>query len=117
MLQQNIIGFLLLIIGKNTYFKTSKTGLLMKLRNLLKAFMLLACASFVFTFSYSQTTFITYRSIWKYWDQNSRPAGWETSGFNDASWLSDSAELGYGDNDEATIISFGPNSADKYRTA
>ena len=89
----------------------------MKLGNPLKASVLLACACFAYIATYSQTTFITYRSIWKYWDQNSRPAGWETSGFNDVSWLSDSAELGYGDNDEATVISFGPDANNKYRTA
>ncbi len=89
----------------------------MKLRLSLKAITLLACASFAFINSYSQTTFIQYRSIWKYWDQNSRPAGWETTGFNDAAWLSDSAELGYGDADEATVISFGPDGANKFRTA
>src|SRR6478735_3524438 len=29
------------------------------------------------------TTLFNYGLTWKYWDANSRPANWETSGFND----------------------------------
>ena len=64
------------------------------------------------------TFFISNGAVWKYLDINTRPAGWETSAFNDAAWLSGNAELGYGDSpgDESTIVSFGPTSTDKYRT-
>ena len=94
----------------------------MKLRNPLKAITLLACASFAFIYSYSQTTFIQYRSIWKYWDQTPsvvHASGWQTTAFSDAAWPSDSAELGYGDTDEptATTISFGSDASNKYRAA
>jgi hypothetical protein len=36
--------------------------------------------------SYSQTTIISYGSPRKYLDNNTRPAGWETSAFSDAGW-------------------------------
>ncbi|HEU4469636.1 MAG TPA: T9SS type A sorting domain-containing protein [Flavisolibacter sp.] len=62
------------------------------------------------------TSYISTGSSWKYLDNNTRPAGWETTGFNDAAWASGNAELGYGDGDEATIVSFGPDAANKYVT-
>jgi hypothetical protein len=59
---------------------------------------------------------IGYGGSWKYLDNNTRPANWQTSGYNDASWASGNAELGYGDGGEATVVSFGPNSSNKYIT-
>jgi hypothetical protein len=64
----------------------------------------------------SQTTLIPYITSWKYLDNNTRPAGWETTAFNDASWASGNAELGYGDGDEATTVSFGGNTNAKFIT-
>lgn len=59
---------------------------------------------------------LNYGGSWKYLDNNTRPAGWETTSFNDASWASGNAELGYGDGGEATVVSFGPSSTNKYIT-
>src|SRR5690606_30618872 len=42
--------------------------------------------------------------------------GWTEPGFDDSSWAMGSAELGYGDGDEATVVSYGPNPSDKYIT-
>ena len=36
--------------------------------------------------------------------------------FNDSTWASGPAELGYGDGDEATTVSYGPSSSNKYIT-
>jgi len=58
-------------------------------------------------FGFSQTTIISYNASWKYFDKNSRPSGWETTGFNDGSWASGPSELGYGDGDEGTIVGYG----------
>src|SRR5205085_3963352 len=49
------------------------------------------------------TTLFNYGSNWKYWDQNSRPSGWQNTGFVDGSWASGSGQFGYGDGDETTI--------------
>ncbi len=70
---------------------------------------LFASLSFIFCFSIcnSQTTIIPYGSSWKYLDNDTRPANWETSGFNDASWSSGTGELGYGDGDETTCVASG----------
>jgi uncharacterized repeat protein (TIGR01451 family) len=62
------------------------------------------------------TPYLAYGASWKYLDNNTRPAGWEGAAFDDATWASGNAELGYGDGDEATIVSFGPSSTTKYPT-
>jgi hypothetical protein len=53
---------------------------------------------------------------WKYFDQGSMPVDWNTTAFNDAAWAAGLAQLGYGEGDEQTIVSYGPNSANKYVT-
>ncbi|MEZ5001485.1 MAG: metallophosphoesterase [Chitinophagales bacterium] len=61
--------------------------------------------------------YIDFGSVWKYLDNGSNQGtAWRASGFNDASWSSGSAELGYGDGDEATTVSYGGNSSNKYVT-
>lgn len=58
------------------------------------------------------TTYISNGSNWNFLDDGSNQGtAWRTSGFNDASWSSGDAELGYGDGDEATVINSGPNGA------
>jgi hypothetical protein len=55
---------------------------------------------------------------WRYLDNGQDPgAAWMTSAFNDDSWKLGEAELGYGDGDETTVISFGPNSSSKFTTS
>ena len=61
---------------------------------------------------------------WKYLDIGSAPAAqggatWRDIAYNDAAptpWLSGRGQLGYGDGDETTIVSFGPNANSKYPT-
>ncbi len=56
-------------------------------------------------------------SIWKYLDNGSdQGTAWSSNNFNDAAWTNGPAQLGYGDNDEATRISFGGVSTAKYIT-
>ncbi|RYY08976.1 MAG: DUF839 domain-containing protein, partial [Cytophagaceae bacterium] len=56
-------------------------------------------------------------STWKYLDNGSNQGtAWQAAAFNDASWASGAAELGYGDGDEATVVGYGPNAASKYVT-
>ncbi|MEO5947694.1 MAG: Ig-like domain-containing protein, partial [Chitinophagaceae bacterium] len=62
-------------------------------------------------------TLVAYGTSWKYLDNGSNQGtAWKTTAFNDATWASGNAELGYGDGDEATVISFGSNSNKKYIT-
>jgi hypothetical protein len=56
-------------------------------------------------------------STWWYSDLGVRPgAGWQGTGFDDSGWASGTPQFGYGDTDEATVVSFGPNAGDKYIT-
>lgn len=55
-------------------------------------------------------------TTWKFFDQGTMPGGWNTAAFNDASWAQGPAQLGYGEGDEATVVSFGPNAGNKYVT-
>ena len=56
-------------------------------------------------------------AVWKYLDNGTdQGTAWRSNNFNDASWRSGPAQLGYGDGDEATVVSFGPNSNNKYIT-
>lgn len=83
-----------------------------------KLFLLLVTVG-MFQLTKSQTTtLISTGSSWKYLDNGTdQGTAWYGGSFNDASWASGNAELGYGDGDEATVISFGPSSTAKYITS
>ncbi len=54
------------------------------------------------------TTLVAAGATWKYLDTGTAPpAAWITALYNDTPWAAGPAELGYGDADEATTISFG----------
>jgi hypothetical protein len=56
-------------------------------------------------------------SIWKYLDNGSnQETAWREVSFDDSTWASGPAKLGYGDNDEATVVSYGPFPGNKYTT-
>lgn len=62
-------------------------------------------------------TFIPLQSSWRYLDNGSNQGTvWRELAFDDALWSQGGAELGYGDNDEVTTVSFGPSSTAKYIT-
>lgn len=55
-------------------------------------------------------TLITAGSTWKYLDTGvDQGTAWRAPAFNDSAWPSGPAQLGYGDNDEATVINCGPS--------
>jgi hypothetical protein len=56
-------------------------------------------------------------SEWKYLDDGTDPGStWKDASFDDSGWASDTAEFGYGDGDEKTIVSFGGDPANKHIT-
>lgn len=60
---------------------------------------------------------VTTNAVWKYLDNGTNQGTtWNTSAFNDAAWASGAAQLGYGDGDEATVVSYGSSSTAKYIT-
>ncbi len=62
-------------------------------------------------------TFVALGSAWKYLDDGSNQGTeWVAPSFDDFSWASGPAELGYGNGDEATVVSYGPSSGNKHLT-
>jgi len=54
-------------------------------------------------------------STWRYLDNGTYPGStWTATDFDDSAWKSGAAELGYGDGDEATEVSYGSSSGNKY---
>ncbi|MGB2822930.1 MAG: CotH kinase family protein, partial [Phycisphaerae bacterium] len=62
-------------------------------------------------------TLIDRGSIWSYLDDGSdQGAAWRAPSFDDSAWAFGPAQLGYGDGDEATVVSYGPDSGSKHVT-
>jgi len=67
--------------------------------------------------SATEVTLVSKNSTWKYLDNGSNQGtAWRASSFNDSIWSAGPGQLGYGDADEATIVSYGPDSNAKYTT-
>jgi hypothetical protein len=63
-------------------------------------------------------TIIAKGASWRFLDNGSdQGTAWRGSSFDDSAWKTGAAELGYGDGDEATVISYGPSSSSKYTTS
>ena len=79
-------------------------------KNLFFAFLLLCSYS-----AFSQSTLIAVNSTWKYLSNGSNQGtAWRATAFSDATWSTGYAELGYGDGGEATVLSYGYNTSNKY---
>ncbi|HJR58568.1 MAG TPA: carbohydrate-binding protein [Vicinamibacterales bacterium] len=56
-------------------------------------------------------------STWRYLDDGSNQGtAWRTPAFNDSAWATGRAQLGYGDGDEGTVVSYGGNASAKHVT-
>jgi hypothetical protein len=56
-------------------------------------------------------------SVWKYLANGSdQGTAWRNTDFNDATWSSGAAQLGYGDGDEQTTVSYGSHANNKFIT-
>ncbi len=63
------------------------------------------------------TTPISKGSDWLYHDDGTDPgADWMLLSYDDTGWSSGPAELGYGDGDESTVVSYGPDADNKHPT-
>ncbi len=83
---------------------------------LILLFLAALCAS---PFARAQvTTLVPQGSVWKFVDNGANlGTAWRNASYDDGSWRTGRAQLGYGDGDEATVIGFGPNTAQRYLTA
>ncbi|MFW6154449.1 MAG: lamin tail domain-containing protein [Planctomycetota bacterium] len=67
--------------------------------------------------STSLQTILGAGAVWTYLDDGSNQGtAWRDPSFDDSSWDEGPAQLGYGDGDEATVVSYGPDSSSKYIT-
>ena len=76
------------------------------------AFALLVCPA-----ALADVTLIPTGATWAYRDDGTNQgSAWRGLAFDDSSWAIGGAQLGYGDGDETTVISYGPNASQKYIT-
>jgi Calcineurin-like phosphoesterase len=62
-------------------------------------------------------TLVATGADWHYLDDGSdQGTAWRALGFDGSGWKSGPAQLGYGDGDEATVVSFGPDANAKFIT-
>jgi hypothetical protein len=65
----------------------------------------------------ASTVLIAKGASWSFLDDGADPGtAWRAPGFDDASWASGPAELGYGDGKESTLVGFGGNPSAKHVT-
>jgi hypothetical protein len=65
----------------------------------------------------SNTVLIASNAVWKYHDLGQDlGSAWRGTNYDDSAWASGAAELGYGDNDEATVVNYGGNSTNRHPT-
>ncbi len=63
------------------------------------------------------TSLLPSGAVWRYLDDGSdQGTAWRDPSFDDALWKSGAAQLGYGDGDETTVVSYGPDAGNKYIT-
>jgi len=78
---------------------------------------LVTLSTFVNNPVFGQTILVDSGAVWKYLDDGTnQDTLWWDPGFNDTTWASGPAQLGYGDGDEATVISYGTDPNNKYIT-
>src|SRR5262245_2870205 len=58
-----------------------------------------------------QLTLIPRNATWAYLPSGPARANWQQPEFNDAAWMRGPAKLGYGDEEEPTVIPYDPQSA------
>ena len=69
------------------------------------------------TYQSAQVDLISQGSVWLYLDDGSdQGRDWISDDYDDSSWRSGAGKFGYGDDNEATLISFGDDEDDKYVT-
>src|SRR5258708_7891681 len=76
--------------------------------------LVLALGVFSLVSGFSQISIVPTGSVWRYFDAGYAPVGWKALDFADAGWNAGPGELGYGDSDEATTLSYGGDPNNKF---
>lgn len=81
------------------------------MKQLLLVLLFLPC------FLNGQTLLLPQGASWNYFDQgNVNDPAWNSLGFNASIWNTGITQMGYGEGDEATVVSYGSNSNNKHIT-
>ncbi len=65
----------------------------------------------------TSNTLVPTGAVWRYLDDGSDPGtAWHDATFDDTAWKPGPAQLGYGDGDEATVVSYGSSANSKHLT-
>jgi len=97
--------------------RSGTTDTIMKHRRLVYAALAALVLVWAPRTSTVSTTFIAKGASWKYLDNGTNQGtAWRAVAFDDSGWAAGPAQLGYGDGDEATTVSFGGNASAKYAT-
>lgn len=81
------------------------------------AVLQIAVALAVLNFGYGQEILVPRGSNWRYLDAGYNPnSSWTAVAFDDSSWKTGRAQLGYGDGDEVTVVGYGPVGSNKFVT-
>src|SRR4026209_259996 len=65
----------------------------------------------------ADTILVPTGATWKYLDNGTdQGTAWRATSFNDSTWPSGPAQLGYGDGDESTTLGFGPDANNNFIT-
>lgn len=64
----------------------------------------------------SQNPIVSVDALWRYWDEGTQPdPSWiQLDGFDDTGWTVGAAPLGYGNDNEATLLEYGEDEANKH---
>jgi hypothetical protein len=85
--------------------------------NAKRLFVLCAVLSVAAITSPAADVLVPIGAVWRFLDNGSNQGtAWRAGSFNDSGWASGPAQLGYGDGDESTVVSFGPDAGNKYIT-
>ncbi len=67
--------------------------------------------------NFDETILIDKGEVWKFYDRGNFPgANWKSTDFDDTGWRAGAARIGYGDDKEATVASYGTNRKNKHIT-
>jgi len=81
------------------------------------ALLLLAAGPAVPRSAFGETVLVPAGGSWRYLDDGSdQGTAWRLPAYDDSLWATGPAQLGYGEGDEATVVSYGPDPQNKYIT-